>query len=365
MFSEWKKTNVQNSKHARRASALRIGIIGAGAIGCLFGASLSRVGNEVVMVHRDPRVVSAILRRGVELHYEKGKVVRVRTRAELAPANLVECELVLVTVKAYDTAQAARLHRNYVSPGTQVVSLQNGLGNIETLARIFRRQSILAALTTEASLSLGSGKVIHTGTGETRLGRPDGKVTQESLTIVREFRKAGLKCVVTRNIGGVVWSKAIVNAAINPVSAITRLHNGELAKLPGLRETMVKVIREGVSVSHAEKATATPEPEGFLFKVLKDTAPNRSSMLQDIQRGKRTEILQLNGAITRLGLKHRIPTPTNMVLTSLVLGLETSGLEELSNLKPGQRRPSHTGHASDHRFSKASANTLIMPRFRE
>jgi 2-dehydropantoate 2-reductase len=263
----------------------------------------------------------------VELHYDNGRIIKVRVHAELAPANLVDSEVVIVTVKAYDTEQAARLHCNYVRPGVQVISLQNGLGNVETLARIFKRQSILAALTTEASLSLGSGRVIYTGRGGTRVGKPDGKVTQESLAIAREFRRAGLKCVATGKIGGAIWSKALVNAAINPVSAITQLRNGELANLQGLRDVMLSVIREGVSVSHAENATPTPEPEGFLFKILKDTAHNRSSMLQDIQRGKRTEILQLNGAITQLGLKHRIGTPTNKVLTLLVLGLEASVLE--------------------------------------
>ncbi len=305
---------------------MRIGVIGAGAIGCLFGAMLSRGGNEVVMVHRDPGVVSAIRRRGVEIHYGKGKVVRARTRAELAPASLVDCELVLMTVKAYDTSRAASLHRNQVRRGAQVISLQNGLGNVETLARIFRRQSILAGLTTEASLAFGPGKVVHTGRGETRLGRPDGKVTRESMRIVQEFRRAGFRCVASKNIRGAIWSKAIVNAAINPVSAITRLLNGELVKLPALRETMFNVIREGISVSRAENAIPVPEPEVFLFKILRDTAPNRSSMLQDVLRGKRTEILQLNGAINELGVKHRIPTPTNKVLTSLVLGLETAGI---------------------------------------
>ena len=121
---------------------------------------------------------------------------------------------------------------------------------------------------------------------------------------------------------GVVWSKTIVNSAINPVSALTGLPNGMLPKLPRVKEVMMEVVREGVAVSRREKVRLEPAPQRLLFEVLKATAQNRSSMLQDVERRKSTEIQELNGAIVDRGAKHGIPTPINRVLTFLVSGLE-------------------------------------------
>ena len=302
---------------------MRIGIIGAGAIGCLFGALLGEVGNGVTLVHRDPSAVAMIRRKGVRVRELNGTTIKTRVSAELSPADLSEVDLVIFTVKSYDTEEVARLHKSNIDAGSVILTVQNGLSNAEMLSKVFGREAVLAGTTTEASFLVGPGDVVHTGKGKTWVGEPNAMLSTRCAGIAKVFGRAGIKTVVSRNIQGVMWSKMIVNAAINPVSALTHLPNGALAGVPGLNEVMLDVIREGVAVSKASRIRLEPsDPSKFLSRVLKATASNRSSMLQDVEKGKPTEILQLNGAIAELGKWHKIPTPLNQLLTSLVLGME-------------------------------------------
>ena len=301
---------------------MRIGIVGAGAIGCLFGALLSSAGNDVTLVGRNPRVVSVIRQKGVRVR-EGTKSLTASVTAERSPADLSQVELVILAVKSYDTEEAAKIHRNRIGSGAPVLTVQNGLDNVEVLRKFLRRELVLGGATTEASLSVGPGKVIRTGRGRTWIGEPDNSLHQQCAAIAREFRKSGIRTGVTRNIRGVMWSKAIVNAAINPLSALTGMRNGLLAEFPEIREAMLGVVREGTAVSRAEHIVLDPpDPGQLLFSVLRATAMNKSSMLQDVERERKTEIRQLNGALVKHGLKHKVSTPLNQLLTALVITLE-------------------------------------------
>ncbi len=308
---------------------MRIAIIGAGAIGSLFGARLKSSGNEVLLVDRDSRTVSEIRSRGVRLRLLDGKTSRVHVPIKQAPASLRDFEQILFAVKAYSTEEAARQYRTLVEPEATIVTLQNGLGNLEALARCFGKGRVVAGSTTEASLLLGPGWVAHAGGGRTVVGELNGTRSKRCLDIVGMFREAGFETVLTRNVMGVVWAKVIVNSAINPVSALTRLPNGQLAGEEVLKDLMLRTLNEGVETSRAERVKL--EPEGvalLLFRILRATAQNQSSMLQDVLNERRTEIRQLNGAIVEKGRQHRVSTPYNELLTSLILGLERSRVKE-------------------------------------
>ena len=308
---------------------MRIAIIGAGAIGSLFGARLKNSGNEVLLVDRDSRTVSEIRSRGVRLRLLDGKTSRVHVPIKQAPASLRDFEQILFAVKAYSTEEAARQYRTLVEPEATIVTLQNGLGNLEALARCFGKGRVVAGSTTEASLLLGPGWVAHAGGGRTVVGELNGTRSKRCLDIVGMFREAGFETVLTRNVMGVVWAKVIVNSAINPVSALTRLPNGQLAGEEVLKDLMLRTLNEGVETSRAERVKL--EPEGvalLLFRILRATAQNQSSMLQDVLNERRTEIRQLNGAIVEKGRQHRVSTPYNELLTSLILGLERSRVKE-------------------------------------
>ena len=302
---------------------MRFGIIGAGAIGCLFGAKLRLAGHDVTLIHRDLSVVRAIQKNGVNLRDPDGTLTNVRIPIRRGPAKLLGTEILIVAVKAYDTRVVAASYRGIVPPETTLLSLQNGLGNVETIQSVFKND-VLAASTTEGAFSLGPGHVVHTGRGLTLIGDTRGAKSDPCSRTKIAFDKAGLKAKTSSNIRGVLWTKAIVNAAINPLSSLTRLPNGALAKNSGIQEIARSAVDEGISVSHAARIRLVGDPRKLWRRILLSTRANMSSMLQDIERGKMTEIRQLNGAILSQGKKRRVKTPINEILTKLVLGLEES-----------------------------------------
>ena len=297
-------------------------IVGAGAIGCLFGARLKVAGNDVLLIDHNRRRIHEIERKGVKLR-ELDRTIQVRVPIGRAQHSLRRFQLVFFAVKAFNTMDAARQYAGRVTSEATILTLQNGLGNTDVLVRWFGRSRVVAGSTTEASLLVGDGSIAHTGAGQTVVGELDGRESSRCVSIVRVFRRAGFESKMTRNVGGVIWSKAIVNSAINPVSALTHRRNGELFRIRGLRELMFEIIDEGIRVSRAEGIRLEPRNlKPLLQRILKATGGNKSSMLQDVLRGSKTEIRELNGAIAGRGEHRRIPTPYNKFLTDLVLGLE-------------------------------------------
>jgi len=302
---------------------LRFGIVGAGAIGCLFGASLTLAGHEVTLIHRDPSIVRAIQKNGVSLRETDKTVTSVRVPIRRGPTPLPGTEVLIIAVKAYDTKTVAASYRRIVPLETTVFSLQNGLGNIETLQSVLKNE-LIAGSTTEGAFSLSPGSVVHTGRGLTIIGPLEGTKSDACSRIKIAFEDAGFQTKISSNMAGVLWTKAIVNAAINPLSGLTRLPNGALAKSSEIRKIGFRVMDEGISVSRAERVKLAGDPRRLWRRILLSTKANKSSMLQDIERGKMTEIRQLNGAILSRGKTKEIETPTNEILTKLVLGIEES-----------------------------------------
>lgn len=302
---------------------MHFGIVGAGAIGCLFGASLSLAGHDVTLIHRDLSIVRAIQKNGVSLRETDTTVTGIRVPVRKGPATLPGAEVLIIAVKAYDTKAMAASYRGLVPLETTVLSLQNGLGNIETLQSALKNE-VLAGSTTEGAFSLGPGSVLHTGRGLTVIGDPRGTKSDTCSRIKIAFEEAGFRTKISSNMAGVLWTKAIVNSAINPLSGLTRLPNGALAKSSEIRKIGFQVMREGMSVSHAERVTLAGDPRKLWRRILLSTKANKSSMLQDIERGKMTEIRQLNGAILSRGNARGVETPTNRILTRIVLGIEES-----------------------------------------
>jgi 2-dehydropantoate 2-reductase len=303
---------------------LRVAVVGAGAIGCLFGGRLHRSGHTVLLIHHRRSVAAAIEKNGVSIRELSGKVFRSHVQTKIRLSRRDKPDLILVTVKTYDTKGVASLLKKSGVRNVPVLTLQNGLGNVEELGRKLGSDSIIAGTTTEGAMTTGPGEVIHSGHGKTWVGEINGKVSDRCLAIQRAFRKAGFSTIVSNNIKGVLWAKAIVNSAINPISAITRVRNGDVNKVPELREITSKVLDEGIVVARANGILLKPNPKSLLAHVLAQTPRNKSSMLQDIEARRKTEISQLNGSISRLGGLVGVSTPFNDFLTELVLALERS-----------------------------------------
>lgn len=302
---------------------MRIAIVGAGAIGSLFGYRLYKSGQEVTLVHRRKKVVETLNKKGLTIEELSGRVSNASIQAKQFLSNQDDLDLILLTVKAYDTLSAAKLlHKWRPKNEAVILSLQNGLGNIEALSHHLPTHLILAGTTTEGAFQIRPGKIAHTGEGHTWIGEPNGKISDRCRALSSTFLKAGFRADVSKNISGVIWAKAIVNSAINPVSALTGARNGDLLAIPSLRTVSVHVVEEGNAVSHAAGVQAEPDPANLLLRILKMASINKSSMLQDVEAGRRTEIEQLNGIIADAGRRLQVPTPWNDLLLRLVRGLE-------------------------------------------
>ncbi|HZY95322.1 MAG TPA: 2-dehydropantoate 2-reductase [Candidatus Bathyarchaeia archaeon] len=304
---------------------MRIAIIGPGALGCLFGIRLNKTGHDIILVHHRKRSVRRIKASGVRLKNLSGRIEKANLKIQGTLHRSDRVDLVIVTVKAYDTETVARSLKGSLGPLGLVLTLQNGLNNLETLSRYIPAKAIVGGSTTEGAYLIGEGYAQHTGRGTTWLGQIVPAKSANIYHLKKVFQGAGFSTRVTRNVKGVLWSKAIVNSAINPLTALTRLRNGELVKVPGLLAITIKVVEEGQQVcSLLGIKTTRPGPGQLLEKILSSTALNKSSMLQDVEKGKRSEILQLNGMIAKFGKSRNLDTPYNTLLTNLVLGLESS-----------------------------------------
>ena len=278
----------------------------------------------MLLIHHKSHVVDSMRRSGLTLVEKSGKILRYRIRVKQFLSRRDNPELVLLTVKAYDTDAAASHLGGVLGDKTTVLSLQNGLGNVEILSKHLPQLDIIAGTTTEPALLTRPGFVKHAGNGITWLGEYHRKSSEPSNLIKRIFRRAGFQTAVRENIERVIWSKAIVNSAINPVSALSGVSNGEILKIPHLKDASLKLLSEGVAVARAYGIFPTPSPKGLFLRILKETRANKSSMLRDIESGRMTEIRQLNGLIAAYGKRLGVKAPGNSLITDLVLGLEVS-----------------------------------------
>lgn len=304
---------------------MRFGILGAGALGCLFAARLHHASHEVTIFHHRRDILNEIRKHGIRLRDTSRRLERETVDAKISIDKSDHFDSVLLTVKAHDTINVAKQLAKTLRKNTTLLTLQNGLGNVETLTDFLPRSSILAGSTTEASRLVKAGFVEHTGSGITWIGELNGKKSGRLVALRKALQGAGFDTRLSKNINGVLWSKAILNSAINPLTAITRLRNGELLQIPELLQLADMVIQEGIEVSRASSVKLpTPGPKKLVRQVLASSKRNKSSMLQDVERGKKTEIFQLNGIISEIGQSRGIPTPYNSELTAIVTALERS-----------------------------------------
>ncbi|WP_457550717.1 ketopantoate reductase family protein [Archaeoglobus sp.] len=288
---------------------MRVQIMGAGALGCLYGYIIHKAGYEVVFVARGKQFEA--LKRGLKVTGLVEDFVRVNVANKPCDA-----EMTFVTVKSYDTEYVARTLRN-VDCGI-VVSLQNGIGNEEVLSKYLER--VLGGVTTYASNLVNYGCIEFAGVGETFVGRMDGEVDEDVLKVVKILRSSGIKAEAVEDIVKRKWIKAVINSVINPITALLKIRNGVILEVDELWRLALSVLREGEAVLRAMGFDV--ELKDVLKDVLVKTAKNKSSMLQDVERGKKTEIDFINGAIVKKAEELGIDTPYNKALLSLIKGLE-------------------------------------------
>ncbi len=297
-------------------------IVGPGAMGCVFAGHLKKAGHSVVILdYREDRAnrinVDGITLEGVGGDFN----VQVSAVTGKPPQKI---DVVLICVKAYQTREVADALAVWLDPEAVVLTLQNGLGNLETLKKTFGAKRVLGGVTAEGATLLGPGHVRHAGRGPTiigPLGPDDGPVAG----IVSAFADAGFEIRAVDGVEDLIWGKLIVNVGINALAAITKLKNGRLPGIEGTRQVMKEAIFEAVSVADAKGIRLPfPDPVARVLEVCRGTADNIASMLQDVLAQRVTEIRFINGAIVSEGRKLGIPTPVNFTLSCLVQALQDS-----------------------------------------
>ncbi len=302
---------------------MKIVIVGPGAMGCLFAALLKAGGQDVWLLDKNKERASYIKKNGIRVSGLTNLKVKVNIASDYR--KIGRSKLVIFSVKCYDLEKAARYIKPLVDKDTFFMGLQNGLGNIEILRRFFKKERILIAVTNQGSTSKEAGQCLHAGRGMTYLG----SLCEPGYFILKKieeiFNKCSIKTEIKKKIDSVIWGKLIINAGINAITAICRIKNGQILKIRETKKLMALLVNEAAYIAKKLKiklpyTDAVKETESICQK----TAHNISSMLQDVQKGKKTEIDFINGAIVKEGKVRNLPVSCNETVTYLVKAIEKS-----------------------------------------
>jgi 2-dehydropantoate 2-reductase len=301
---------------------MRILVFGAGSLGCAMGGILAQK-HEVVLVGRRENM-DAIKLNGLRLTGEVEATVNVETRE--SAEGLEAPDLMILTTKAYHTKSVVDALTHLPWNDTPVLTIQNGLGNLE-LIRAWKGSRAFGGTTTMGASLLSPGNVRISGFGRTVIGSDMDALGANRLA--EAFSACGLIVDVKADVASEIWAKAIVNACINPLTAILRVPNGKLVESETISRLMSELCDECAAVAESA-GVVLPDVMmiDWVRAVAEDTAENRSSMLRDVELGRRTEISQMNGMICRIGSHLGVRTPLNRAMAAMVEALEPGVLRK-------------------------------------
>ena len=302
---------------------MRIAVVGAGAMGSLFGGKLSAV-TEVTLLDPWAEHVAAMQRDGLCIVELDGRETTIPVTATADPAAVPEVDLVIIFVKSHGTRQASQWASHFLVPGGLALTLQNGVGSGETMAEVLGADRVVAGVTSHGATLLGPGRVRHAGCGPTHIAtRPE--IAARLSDVAAVFELAGFEVHLSDDLESLVWSKLIINVGINGLTAILRVPNGQLVEIPAAGVLMAQAVAEAEAVCQAKDISLPyDDPLGRVQEVARATATNRASMLQDVLRGVPTEIGVINEAIVREGKRLGIPTPVNEFIVTTIRAIEGS-----------------------------------------
>jgi 2-dehydropantoate 2-reductase len=298
-------------------------IIGAGAMGSLFGGLLTLSGEDVWLVDTAKEHVDKM--RSVGLTIEEGEklqIIRVNATTDLTSPG--KADLILFFVKTYQTEKAVLDSLVLQKESTIFLSLQNGLGNEEVICKEVDRKKVMLGVTGQGATYLGPGHIRHAGWGETQIGEPEGGMSDRANQIAQMFQKAGISTRVSSEIRNLIWAKLFVNVGINALTALTGLKNGQLLDYPETVRLMEALVSEAVAVAKRKGIRIEENPIEKVRKAAEATRENRSSMGQDFDHKRRTEIDAINGAVVREAQRLGIFVPFNQAVSDLVKVIEKS-----------------------------------------
>ena len=301
---------------------MRIGIIGTGAMACLFASRLAQLA-DVVLVGTWREQIDMLNANGLTLIELDGSETHHDIRATDDWYSVAPVDVALVLTKSYQTAEAVERASAILAPYAAAVTLQNGLGNVEQFAAALGDDRATAATTSQGATVIRPGVVRHAGNGPIHLAYPTPLIKRLG-GLLAYLRGAAFELYTVPDIDKLLWSKVVVNAGINPLTALLRQPNGFLAEDERARAVMQAAASEAeaVALSLGVELGERGDSAEKTLQIARATATNRSSMLQDIERGAPTEIDAITGAIIRYGAQQNVPTPINQALYNAILSHE-------------------------------------------
>jgi 2-dehydropantoate 2-reductase len=296
-------------------------IMGAGAMGSLFGGLLTLSGEDVWLVDIWKENIDAMRSNGLKVE-DRGKVQIIPVKATTDVASVGKADLILFFVKTYQTEKAVSDVLVLQKENTVFLTLQNGLGNEETICKKVNRKKVILGVTGQGATFLGPGHIRHAGWGKTYVGELDEEITDRVTQIAQVFRKAGIETEVSSHIHDLVWEKLLVNVGINALAALTGLKNGQLLDYPETVRLMEALVSEAVEVTRRKEIQIDENPMNRVKVVIEATRENRCSMGQDLDYKRRTEIDAINGAVVREAERFGISVPYNQMITDLIKVIE-------------------------------------------
>jgi 2-dehydropantoate 2-reductase len=305
---------------------MRVVVLGAGAMGCLFGGLLRKSGHEVTFIDVSAEQINAINASGLHIERSDG-TIQVSVRAAYANEITTPPDLLIVFTKSFHTRSALESVRQLLGYSTTILTLQNGLGNSDLIAEFVAHSQIVEGVTTVPCDLIAPGRIRSMGVGHTRINSADGASSSRLDELRDAIQNAGLHCEIDPGVFQAIWEKVAFNSALNSLTAISGLTVGGVGGAPEGRELARRIVLE---ISAVARAAGVPVQEqrvfdtvDFAFREHQDHMP---SMLQDIRAGRKTEIDSLNLEVARWGQKLGVSTPLTETLGKLVRMKERSYL---------------------------------------
>lgn len=289
-------------------------LVGTGALATLFAAQLSAAGHSISMLGTWQQGLDELQKNGARIQDADGNERAYKVHAIDDPCEVMGTKYAIVLVKSWQTERAAKQLKTALAKDGHVLTLQNGLGNLETLTRNLGPARVSLGVTTTGATLLGPGLVKAGGEGIISIERNQALGPLEDALGSSNFHLQ-----IVDDAQSLMWGKLVINAAINPLTALLRVPNGELLSHPKARKMMGALAREAAEVAEAEHVHLPfNNPVDAVEDVARKTAQNHSSMFQDVSRGAPTEIDAICGAVMKHGAKHGIKTPYNKACWTMV-----------------------------------------------
>ena len=308
----------------------KVVVVGAGAMGGLFGGLLAEGGLDVTLVDAWPEHIAAIKQNGLRIVGVGGDRA-IKVKATTDASEVRTADIVLFQCKAFANATAAKSVKHLFGGTTVAITFQNGLGNEQTLGAILGETHVLGGLTAQAGLAEGPGVVRNFGDLPTYIGEMAGGLSERAVAIAKAFTAHGLPVSASAEIKRDKWKKLLGNVALGAISAVTDMRSVEIMRVPELQEIVFRAVDEAAAVAAREGvALDVVEAREVLMKLVDTsgggTGNSKSSMREDIIRRRRTEIDTIHGAVARLARQHKVPAPTIDTMVAMVKGVQSTYL---------------------------------------